>query len=88
MEEATKLARGDGPWEQLYDELVLTAESKEEATDMFNRWKKGMEQRRLKMNTEKLESMLTGNKAIVDVEEGWQQTVLNVIDGVTNDTRV
>ena len=40
------------------------------------------------MNTEKLESMLTGNKAIVDVEEGWQQTVLNVIDGVTNDTRV
>ena len=27
MEEATKLARGDGPWELLYaDDLVLTAE--------------------------------------------------------------
>ena len=38
MEEATKIARGDGPWELLYaDDLVLTAESKEEVTDMFNR---------------------------------------------------
>ena len=46
MEEATKLARGDGLWELLYaDDLVLTEESKEEVTDMFNRWKKGMEQR-------------------------------------------
>ncbi|MPC69933.1 hypothetical protein E2C01_064166 [Portunus trituberculatus] len=27
MEEASKLARGDGPWEQLHaDDLVLTAE--------------------------------------------------------------
>ena len=38
MDEATKLTRGDGPLELLYaDDLVLTAESKEEVTDMFNR---------------------------------------------------
>ena len=36
MEEATKLARGDGQWELLYaDDLVLTAQSKEEVTDMY-----------------------------------------------------
>ena len=35
MEEATKLAREDGPWELLYaDDLVLTAEPEEEVTDM------------------------------------------------------
>ena len=64
MEESTKLTRGDGPWELLYaDDLVLTAESKEEVTDMFNRWKEGMEQRGLKINMEKTKSMVTGNKA-------------------------
>ena len=63
MEEAIKLARGDGVWQLLYaDDLVLTAESKEEVTDMFNRWKEGMEQRRLKINTEKTKFMVTGNK--------------------------
>ena len=50
MEEATKLAREDGPWKVLYaDDLVLTTESKEEVTDMFNRWKEGMKQRGLKI---------------------------------------
>ena len=40
MEEATKLARGDGLWELLSaDDLVLTAESKEEVTDMEGREK-------------------------------------------------
>ena len=48
-EEATKLARSDGPWELFYaDALVLTAEAKEEVSDMFNRWKEGVEQRGLK----------------------------------------
>ena len=47
MEEATKLVRGDGPWELLYaDDLTLTAESNE-VTDMFNRRKEGMDQRGL-----------------------------------------
>ena len=53
LEEATKLARRDGSWELLYaDDLVLTAESKEEVTDIFNRWQEGMEQRGLKINME------------------------------------
>ena len=74
MEEATKLARGDGPWELLYaDDLVLTAESKEEVTDMFNRWKEGMEQRGLKINMEKTKSVVTGNKARERIQsERWQ----------------
>ena len=63
MEEATKLARGDGPWELLYaDDQVLTAESKEEVTGMFSRWKEEMEQRGLKIYTEKTKLVLTGNK--------------------------
>ena len=45
------------------DYLVLTAESKEEVTDMFNWWKEGMEQRGLKINMKKTKSMVTGNKA-------------------------
>ena len=50
MEEDTKLARGDGPRKLLcvYD-LILTAESQEEVTDMFNRWKEGTEPRGLKI---------------------------------------
>ncbi len=64
MEEATKLARGDGPWELLYaDDLVLTAESEEEVIHMFNRWKEEIEQRGLKINMEKTKLMVTGNKA-------------------------
>ena len=38
MEEAHKQAGGEGPWELLYaDELVLTARSEEEVSEMFNR---------------------------------------------------
>ena len=71
MGEATKLTKGDDLWELLYaDGLVLTAESKEEGTDMFNRWKEGMEQRGLKINTEKTKSMVTGNKARERLQSG------------------
>ena len=71
MEEATKLTRGDGPWELLYaDDLVLTAESKEEVTDMFNRWKEEMEQSGLKINMEKTKLMVTGNKARERIQSG------------------
>ncbi len=71
MEEVTKLARGDGPWELLYaDDLVLTAESREEVTDMINRWKEEMEQRGLKINTEKTKLMVTGNMAREGIQSG------------------
>lgn len=63
MEKATKLARGDGRWELQYaGNMVLTVESKEEVTDIFNRWKEEMEQRRLKINMEKTKTMVTRNK--------------------------
>lgn len=46
MEKATKLAKGDGPWQLLYaDDLVLTAESRGKVADMFNRGKEEMELR-------------------------------------------
>ena len=71
MEEATRLARGDGPWELLYaDDLVLTAESKEDAIYMFNRWKTEMEQRGLKINMEKTKYMVTGNRAREAIQSG------------------
>ena len=71
MEEATKLTRGDSPWELLNaDALVLTAESKEEVADMFNRWQEEMEQRGLKINMEKTKLMVTGNKAREGIQSG------------------
>ncbi|MPC10166.1 hypothetical protein E2C01_002794 [Portunus trituberculatus] len=47
----TGLAHNDG--------LVLTAESREEVTDMFNRWKEEMEQSGLKVNMEKTKLIMT-----------------------------
>ena len=85
-------------WELLYaDDLVLTAESKEEVTDIINRWKEGMEQRGLKINIKKTKSVVLhleigqerGFSQEDDLEEGWEQTlffVLNVINGVTKKT--
>ncbi|XP_063854075.1 uncharacterized protein LOC135096492 [Scylla paramamosain] len=71
MEEATKLARGDGPWELLYaNDLVLTAESREEVTDMFNKWMEGMKQRGLKINMKKTKLMVTGNEARERIQSG------------------
>ena len=68
---STKLARRDGLWELLYaDDLVLTAESNEEVTDMFNKWKEGMEQRGLKINTEKTKSMVTRNRTRERIRSG------------------
>ena len=61
MEEASKDCRGSGPWELLYaDDLVLTAASKQEAIDMFSRWKDGLERRGLKINGAKSKVMVTG----------------------------
>lgn len=61
MEDAKKAARDGVPWELLYaDDLVLTAEG---VGDMFNRWKTGMEQRGIKINTEKTKLMVGGKAA-------------------------
>ena len=99
MEEATKLARGDGPWKLLCaDDSVMTAESKEEVADMFNSWKGWMEQRGLKINTEKTKLMVNGNEARERIQpRRWPcgccgtgvgaNSVLhtNAINGFTND---
>ncbi len=44
MQEATKEARGEGLKELLYvNDLVLMAESEEEAVEKFRAWKRGYE---------------------------------------------
>jgi hypothetical protein len=71
MEEATKHTRGQGPWELLYaDDLVLTAESKEEVVEMFNRWKAGMEERGLRVNMDKTKMMVTGRDSREVIQSG------------------
>ena len=43
MQEATRAARGEGLWDLLYaDDLVITAESEEEAVRKFGVWKREM----------------------------------------------
>jgi len=60
-----------GFWELLYaDELVITAETREEAFDLFNSWKRAMERRGLKVNMEKTKVMLTGRRPNKRQEEG------------------
>ena len=49
--EATKDCRRGVPWDIFYDaELVLTAESKVEVQDQFNRWNSAIESISLKYN--------------------------------------
>ena len=44
IQEATKEVRGERLWDLLYtDDLVMTAESEEEAVRKFGVWKRGME---------------------------------------------
>ena len=44
MQEATRAARDEGLWDTLYaDDLVITAESEEEAVRKFGVWKREME---------------------------------------------
>ena len=72
MEESTRVARGNDPWELLYaDDLVLTSKPKEEEViAKFNRWKGEMQQRRLKINMDKTELMVTGKKAKEKIQSG------------------
>ena len=54
MEEVTKECRKGGPWELLYaDDLVLTAEAKEEVIEMFKRWRKMNAEARIRDQHEK-----------------------------------
>ena len=61
MEEVSKQVRRGGVWEMLYaNDLVLTAESREEVEEMFRRWKEAMELRGLKVNVAKTKLMVSG----------------------------
>ena len=70
MEEAIRGERR-GLWELLYaDDLVITAESEEEAISSFNSWKAGLEKRGLKINSEKTKVMITGKAPTLRQETG------------------
>ena len=63
MEEATKECSRGVPWDMLYaDDLVLTAESKEEVLEQFNSWKSAMESKGLKVNLSKTKILVTGKE--------------------------
>ena len=71
MQEATKEARREGLKELLYaDDLVLMAESEEEAVEKFRTWKREMERRGLRVNMEKTKVVISGEELVVRMESG------------------
>ena len=63
MEEATKLCRRGDPWDLLYaDDLVLTAESKEEVMEMFHGWREAMARCGMKINVPKTKLLISGKE--------------------------
>ena len=71
MEEASKECRKGTPWELLYaDDLVLTAESKDEVINMFRKWRDDVEKRGLKINLNKTKFMSTGKEAREKIQSG------------------
>ena len=63
LEEVARDCRIGDPWELLYaDDLVLTAETKQEVVEMFGRWREAMEYRGLKINLAKTKLLITGKK--------------------------
>ena len=65
MKEATRECRKGAPWELLYaDDLVLTAESKDELKSMFMKWRGAMEWRGLKINIRKTKYMVSGKISV------------------------
>ena len=61
LDEISRDCKKGDPWELLYaDDLVLTAETREEVVSMFERWKTAMEQRGLKVNIEKTKLLVSG----------------------------
>ena len=70
MEETTKSCRVGDPWELLYaDDLILTAESREEVINMFKKWKEALEMRGMKVNLSKTKLLVTGKEAEI-IESG------------------
>ena len=70
MEEATRGERRS-LWELLYaDDLVITAETRAEAINRFNNWKRAVEERGMKVNMEKTKVMVTGRQPNRRQEEG------------------
>ena len=63
MEEVTKECGVGDPWEMLYaDDLVITAETKQDAVEKFGKWQEAMEHRGLKINLGKTKLLITGKK--------------------------
>ena len=63
MEEAMKICRRGDKWELLYaDDLVITAESNEEAQQRFMEWMQSMESAGLRVNIEKTKFMVIGGR--------------------------
>ena len=55
--------RGSLPWELLFaDDLVVIAESEEEAQEKWLRWQAGMARHGLKVNTSKTEVMVSSSR--------------------------
>ena len=71
MEEATKECRRGVPWDMLYaDDLVITAESREEALERFGSWMEAMESKGLKVNIEKTKVLVSGKECETTVQSG------------------
>ena len=71
MEEATKMCRKGDPWDLLYaDDLVLTAESKEEVMEMFHRWRSAMERCGMKINVPKTKLLISGKESTTTLRTG------------------
>ncbi len=71
MQEATKGARREGLKELLYaDNLVLMAESEEEAEEKFSAWKREMERRGMRVNIEKTKVVMSVEEPRIRMESG------------------
>ncbi len=71
MQEVTKEARREGLKELLYvDDLMLMAESEEEAVEKFSAWRRGMERRGLRVNMEKTKVVISGEELMISRWEG------------------
>ena len=71
MQEATRAAREEDMWDLLYaDDLVITAESEEEAVRKLHIWKREMETRGLKVNIDKTKMMVVGREPMVRPQRG------------------